>query len=218
MRKTRLWTLAPVILWLDFLPLYPQVVDCIVAEVNGKAMTLTDIRILKEFAISPEEKEGVPPATLRQALEEAIDRKVVIELVREDIEVTQQEADNLLALWKGRFTGGQWEEKLAAYGLQEKALRPYIEEIIQYSKTIDLRFGRALEINTQEIERCYEDVYVPSERSKGREPETLPQIRSQIEVWIKNEKVRSQSATWVQSLRAQADVRINDRCLESAKR
>jgi hypothetical protein len=217
MRITWPWTIAPIILvvWLHTGRF--QVVDCIVAEVNGKAMTLTDIRILQEFAISPEDKDGVPPGTLRQTLEQAIDRRVVIDLVREDIEVTQKEADDLLARWKGRFDPGQWQEKLAAYGLQEKALKLYVEEIIRYVKTIDLRFGRGVDISRQEIERHYEEVYAPSERALGREPKPLLQAQAEIEAWIKSEKVRQQSATWVRSLRAQAEVRINDRCLEQTR-
>jgi hypothetical protein len=217
MCRIRLWIVAPVILWLGLLPLYPQVVDCIAAEVNGKAITLTDARIWLEFGFAPEQ-DGPPPATLRQALDEAIDRRVVIDLVREDIEVTQQETDDLLARWKGRFDSGQWQEKLAAYGLEEKALLSYVEEMVQYVKTIDLRFGRTVEIDPQEIESRYEEVYVPSERSLGREPKSLPQAQAEIEASIRREKVRQQSETWVRSLRAQAEVRINDRCLEQAKR
>jgi len=217
MRRIRLWTVAPVILLLEMLPLYPQVVDCIVAEVNGKAITLTDARIWLEFGIGPGDKDSVPPLTLRQALEEAIDRKAVIELVREDIEVTQQEAGELLARWKGRFDNGQWQEKLAVYGLEEKSLLPYVEEMIQYVKTIDLRFGRAVEIDSQEIERRYEEVYVPSERSLGREPKSLPQAQAEIEVSIRSEKVKRLSETWVRSLRVQAEVRVNERCLEQAR-
>jgi len=208
---------ALAILLFEWLPLHPQVVDCIVAEVNGKAITLTDVRIWHEFAISPGEKDGLPSVTLRQVLEEAINRRVVIDLVREDIEVTQQEADDLLARWKGRFDAGQWREKLAVYGLEEKSLLPYVEEMIRYVKTIDLRFGRAVEITPQEIERRYEEVYGQSEKSMGREPKSLPQAQAEIEAWIKTERVQQQSAAWVRSLRAQADVRINDHCLEQAR-
>lgn len=217
MRRIRLWTVAPVILGLGLLPLYPQVVDCIAAEVNGKAITLTDARIWLDFGFAPGEQDGASPATLRQALEEAIDRRAVIDLVREDIEVTRQEADDLLTRWKGRFDSRQWQEKLAVYGLEEKTLLPYVEEMIQYVKTIDLRFGRTAEIDPQEIERRYEEVYLPSERSLGREPKSLPEARAEIEASIRREKVRQQSETWVRSLRAQAEVRINDRCLEQAR-
>jgi hypothetical protein len=209
--------LTPVILlpWLQ--PLHPQVVDCIVAEVNGKALTLTDVRILREFAISPEPWDGSQARTLRQTLEEAINRRVVIDLVREDTEVTQKEADELLVLWKGRFEAGQWEERLAAYGLQEKSLKPYLEEIIRYVKTIGLRFGQSIEISPQEIERHYEEVYAPSERAMGREPKTLAQVSAEVEARVRRERAGQQAATWVSSLREQAEVRINDRCLEQGR-
>ena len=217
MRRIRVWMLNPVILLLWLQPLQPQVVDCIVAEVNGKALTLTDIRILQEFAVSPEPWDGSLARTLRQTLEEAINRRVVIDLVREDTEVTQKEADELLVRWKGRFEAGQWEERLAAYGLQEKSLKPYLEEIIRYVKTIDLRFGRGIEISPQETERYYKEVYAPAERAMGREPKTLVQASAEIEARIKREKAGQQAATWVRSMREQAEVRINDRCLEQAK-
>jgi len=217
MRIIRPWTMAPVVVLLWLYPGPPQVVDCIIAEVNGKAMTLTDVRILHEFAISPEHKEGAPPETLRQTLEAAIDRRVVIDLVREDIEVTQREADDLLVRWKGRFDAGQWQEKLAAYGLQEEALKPYLEELIRYIKTIDLRFGRGLDISRQDIERHYEELYVPSERVLGRDPKPLVQAAAEIEARLKSEKAEQQTATWVRSLRAQAEVRINELCLEQAR-
>jgi hypothetical protein len=217
MRKIGFWAAAPIILSLGLLPLHAQVVDCIAAEVNGKAITLTDARIWLDFGFAPWEADGAPPATLRQALEEAIDRRVVIDLVREDIEVTDEEAAGLLARWKGRFDSGQWREKLAAYGLDEKALLRYAEEMILFVKTIDLRFGQIVEINPQDVERRYEEVYVPSERSLGREPKSLPDVQAEIEASIRHEKLRQQSSTWVRSLRGQADVRINDRCLEQSR-
>ena len=217
MRRIRSWAMAPVLLLLWLHPGQPQVVDCIVAEVNGKALTLTDVRILQEFAIGPEHKDGDPPVTLRQTLEEAINRRVVIDLVREDIEVTKKEADDRLLLWKGRFEAEQWQERLAAYGLQEEALRPYLEEVIRYIKTIDLRFGRGVDVSRQDIERYYEEEYRPFERSLGREPKPLVQAAAEIEDRLKSEKAGQQATTWVRSLRAQAEVRINDRCLEQAR-
>ena len=209
--------MATVILFFWLYPLDAQVVDCIVAEVNGKALTLTDIRILQEFAVSPDNEEGAPPGTLRQTLEEAINRRVVIDLVREDIEVTRKAADDLLVRWKSRYDAGPWQERLAAYGLQEEALKPYINEMIRYIKTIDLRFGRGVYVNPQDVERHYQDVYVPSERAMGREPKPLVQAAAEIEALIKSEKAGQQAATWVRSLRAQAEVRINERCLEQAR-
>ena len=217
MRRKRFWLAAWVILLLAGRPLGPQVVDCLVAEVNGRAMTLTDIRILKELAIRPLPEVALPPETLRQTLEEAIDRKVVIELAREDIEVIPEEVDDLLARWKGRFEAEDWSKRLAAFGLQEKGLRPYAEEMIRYVKTINLHFGRTVDVDSRDVERYYEAVYAPSERTLGREPKPLALVQAEIEARIKSQRVSQQSANWVKSLRAQAEVRIYDQCLEEAK-
>ncbi len=46
-----------------------QVVDCIVADVNNQIITLTDIRILRAFAINAGETGGIPPEALREILE-----------------------------------------------------------------------------------------------------------------------------------------------------
>jgi hypothetical protein len=195
-----------------------QTVDCIAAEVNGRAITLTDIRILRDFSVDEESAPGTPsPGTLRGILEKAIDRRVVIELMREDIEVTGPEADTLLSRWKERFDAAAWEEKLAAYGLREESLKPYLEEFVRYSKLIGLRFGRAIEIGLPETELYYEETYAPAERAAGREPRPLAEAASEIEARLIAEKTSRQAASWVRSLRAQAEVRIFDRCLDQAR-
>jgi hypothetical protein len=217
MRLARWMTIALGGILLAPQPVRPQMVDCIAAEVNGRAVTLTDLRILRDFSPGPDGGPGAPAQTLRDILEETIDRKVVIELVREDIEVTEKETGDLLALWKGRRSAGQWQEKLAAYGIQEEGLKPYLEEMIRYAKIIEFRFGREIEISPPEVERYYEDVYRPAEMSAGREPRPLADAALDIESRLKRERSEQRAATWVQSLRAQAEVRIIDRCLEQAK-
>jgi hypothetical protein len=207
---------AAAVLWLFLIPGRSQIIDCIAAEVNGTIITLTDVRILQAFAVGPDQRDNRVP-TLRQALEEAVDRKVVIDLVQEKVEVSKAEADELLIRWKDRYEAGQWQEKLAAFGLRESGLRPYLEEMIRYVKIIGLRFNEGVEISLGEIEDYYNEVYAPSEKEKGREPKPLTQTLEEIEVRIRREKAGGQAAVWVHSLRAQAEVRINERCLEQSR-
>jgi hypothetical protein len=195
----------------------PQVVDCIAAEVNGKVITLTDVRILQAFGIGPEQRDNKAPSTLRQALEEAINRRVVIDLIQENVEVSKAEADELLIRWRERYEPREWQEKLAAFGLRESGLRPYLEEMIRYVKIIGLRFNEGVDVSLGEIEDYYNEVYAPSERENGREPKPLTQALGEIEALIRRVKAGGQAAIWVQSLRAQAEVRINDGCLEHAR-
>jgi hypothetical protein len=217
MRRLRTWLLIPFLLLLRLIPGHSQVIDCIAAEVNGKVITLSDVRILQAFAIGPEQRDNRTFLTLRETLEEAIDRRVVFDLVQENIEVSKAEADELLIRWKERYDAQQWQERLAAFGLRESGLRPYLEEMIRFVKIIGLRFNAGVEVNLGEIEDYYNEVYVPSEKEKGREPKPLTQALEEIEARIRREKAGGQAAVWVQSVRAQAEVWINDHCLEQAK-
>ena len=209
--------LAAVVLLGGPRPAPSQTVDCIAAEVNSRAITLTDIRLLRDLAVDEDSGPGAPPPTLRDILEKAIDRRVVIELMREDIEVTGPEAAAVLALWQERSGAGRWQDRLAAYGLPEEALRPYVEEIVRYTKLIALRFGRSVEISLPETELFYEEVYAPEERAAGREPRPLGEAAAEIEARLKAEKTAQQAASWVRSLRTQAEIKIFDQCLDQAR-
>lgn len=215
-RRLRMILLTPALLAFSLIPGRAQIVDCIAAEVNGTIITLTDARILRAFAIEPEQRDD-RTVSLRQALEEAVNRRVVTDLVQEDIEVSKAETDELLIRWKERYPAEEWQDRLAAFGLQEPGLRPYLEEIIRYVRIIGRRFTEGVEVSLSEIEDYYNEVYAPSEREKGREPRPLTQVLQDIEIRIRREKAGGQAALWVQSLRAQAEVHIHERCLEAAR-
>jgi hypothetical protein len=194
-----------------------QVVDCIVAEVNNQIITLTDIRILRAFAINTGGTGGAPPESLREILEGAVSQKVVISLVRENITVTAEEVGRRLNETLEQLAPEARQRTLAEFGLGENDLRPYLEENILYQKIIGLRFSQSANISLREIETYYNENYVPSEKALGREPMPMIQVLDELEALLKKEKVAGQVDSWITSLRDQADIRINDNCFEQAK-
>ena len=151
-----------------FSPGSSQVVDCIVAEVNNQIITLTDLRILQAFGLSAGGNEGIRPQPLREILEGAIDQKVVISLVRENITVKPEEVDQRLSETLERLGPEARQQALAEFGLREQDLRPCLEENILYQKIIGLRFSQSASISLKEIETYYNENYVPSENAQGR--------------------------------------------------
>jgi hypothetical protein len=194
-----------------------QVVDCIVAEVNTQIITLTDIRILQAFSLGPEGTQEGSAASLRQILEGEIDQKVVVGLVRENITVTEEEVDRQLKETLERLALENRQRKLDEFGLKENDLRPYLEEKILYQKAIALRFSQSINVSLKEIETYYSEKYLPSEKAQGREPKPMIQVLSELETLIKKEKIANQIDSWILSLRDQAEVRVNESCLEQAK-
>lgn len=198
-------------------PGYPQVVDCIAAEVNDQAITLTDIRILLAFSIRPEAAGDESPSPVRQILEGVINQKVIIGMVRENITVTDEEVAELLAGLKKGFEAEEWRRKLEAFGLEEQDLNPYLEEKLRYKKIIRLRFIQNADVNLKEIEQYYSEVYVPAETALGREPRPMTQVLDDVEAQVKRKKTEIQVASWLRSLRGRADITVNADCLELIK-
>jgi hypothetical protein len=125
----------------------PQIVDCIVAEINNQIITLTDIRILRAFAINAGRTGAVPPETLREILKGAVSQKVVISMVRENIVVTPEEVGDRLKETLERLAPEGRRMALAEFGLGEDDLRLYLEENILYQKIIGLRFSQSANVS-----------------------------------------------------------------------
>ena len=194
-----------------------QVVDCIAAEVNNQIITLTDIRILRALAINAGGTEGIPLGPLREILEGAVNQKVVISMVRENIVVTPEEVARLLNETLDRLAPEARQRTMAEFGLGEDDLKPYLEENILYQKIIGLRFSQSANVSLKEIEAYYNEDYAPSEKALGREPKPMIQVLDELEALLKKEKVAGQVDSWIKSLRDQADIRINDNCLGQFK-
>jgi hypothetical protein len=196
---------------------FSQVVDCILAEVNGQIITLIDFRILQAFAIGPGGTGGDSASSPQQILDGAINQKIVIGLGRENISVTKEEVDNQLKELLGRLEPEDRKRKLDEFGLTEDDLRPYLEEKLLSGKMIALRFSQIVNVSLKEIETYYSGKYVPAQHAQGQEPKPMIQVLGEIESRIKEEKTSHQIASWITSLRDQAEVRINSNCLEQIK-
>jgi len=197
-------------------PGFSQVVDCIAAKVNADIITLSDIRIIQAFGIGKGETGRVDAQTLRQTLEEAINRRVVIELVPENIAVTADEVDQLVQRSKENLGPGEWQKKLDEFGLEADDLKAYLREVLVYERIISLRFSQSVGVSLKEIESYYNDVYLAAQKARGEEPKPMIQILDDIESEIGKEKIERQISLWIKNLRQQAEVSINVRCLEQA--
>ena len=195
-------------------PGFSQIVDCIAARVNAEIITLADIRILQAFGIGKGKTGRADAQTLRETLEEAINRRIVIELIPENIAVTADEVDQLLQRLKENFGPGEWQQKLGEFGLEADDLKPYLVEVLVYERVISLRFSQSAGVSLKEIESYYNDVYLAAQKAKGEEPKPMIQILDDIESEIRKEKMERQISLWIKTLRQQAEVSINAPCLE----
>jgi hypothetical protein len=191
---------------------YQDTIDRIVAVVDDRVITLTDIRIMEAFALYDEIEQGAEEkASL--ILDRLIDQKLVLQLSPENIAVSQSELDEYRKILTARLGEEQVEKALDAFGLQWADLRPYLREKILYQKIISQRFGQTAVVSLEEIEEYYQRRYLPSQTEKGREPQPMMEMLVEIESIIRENKIERRVQDWLKNLRRQADIQIKVRDL-----
>ncbi len=188
-----------------------QVEDCVAAVVNGRAVTLVDVRIAQRFGLHA----GDPGETSRSAvLDRLIEQKLVFDLTRGPSAPTGEEIAAAADEAARRLGPDAWARALAEFGIAEADLRPFVEETVGYRKAVAARFSQAAPVTIKEIETYYRDVYVPDRRTAGEEPAPMVQVVDRIESRIQERKRDELVANWIGNLKSQADVRVNRDCLD----
>jgi hypothetical protein len=195
------------------LPQKSEIVDCVAAVVNGRPITLVDVRIADVFGLVDAGPSPAPEARRRAILERLIDRKVVIDLTQERAPVDQEKVAQEIGRLLSRLGRDAAKDRLASFGLAAEDLRPYIEEAVLRETIVTGRFVNAATVSLQEIETYYAGTFVPAQTKLGRTPPLMIDVLDSLEAEIKAVKIESQIALWIKNLRQQADIDIRPDCL-----
>lgn len=190
-----------------------QTVNCVVAVVNGRLITLVDVQIVVAFGLSSPLPEAEGDDPLLVALDRLIDQKVVLDMAREARSAGRDETMAALGEVRRRLGGDEFARRLRKLGLQEQDLSPYLEESLLLERALAVRFGRGLPVPRLEIERHYREVYAPEQARRGLSPEPLDRVAGHLEARIRERSLKGQIEAWIKGLRARADIRINKDCL-----
>ena len=196
-------------LWL-FAPGYGQgeVVDRILAIVNDEVITLTDVNIIQAFGLFEDLDESPDESSQTRILNRLINQKLVIQLASERIVVAVEELEASLSDVVQETDPSLAERALLQFGLDWDDLKSYLREKLLYQKIVSRRFSRAVTVSIEEIERYYEQVYVPSQRQKTLSPQPMIEVLGQIEGELQREKVKDQIQEWIENLKREANIQI----------
>lgn len=190
---------------------FSEEIDSIAAVVNEQVITLTDVRVAETFGFySNEFKEGAKNLRLL-ILEKLIDQKLVIQLSSEEINIKKEELDFLINEINNKTGSEIAAGKLEEFGMDWDDLREYLREKVIYQTIISRKFGHGNIVSLKEIGDYYSQIYVPSKREKGEEPQPMMELLEEIESVLKQEKVAAQIKDWIKNLRKKADIQIKKR-------
>jgi len=215
-RNRRVWiVLAAAWAWGASLAASPQVetVNCMVAVVNGRLITLMDVKVAESLGFFEMGAKADARELRREILEKLIDQKVVIEFAREMTPLEPAKVDEARNGLLARLGREESRRRMAEFGLEGPDLLPYLEEKVRSETIVANRFGRSVSVSLKEIEAYYGEAYAPMQKKRGAVPKPLIEVLDVLEAEIKKAKIESQAALWIRNLRQQAEIEIRPDCL-----
>lgn len=220
-RTNRTMTVAALTLLLAALWLAPdqgsaQVIDRIVATVNGRVILQSDWdealcyqalltnRTLAQF--TDDDRRAV------------LDRLIDLELLRgqmksadfphaTDSEVAARVAD-ARKQYPQATSAEAWQALLAQYHLAEKDLFAHVRQQIDVMRLVDARLRPTVEIDSKSIEAYYRDKFVPKLKQSGASQVPLADVSAKIRELLTEQKVSELLVSWLQTLRSEGQIRI----------
>jgi peptidyl-prolyl cis-trans isomerase SurA len=175
-----------------------EVIDRIVAVVNGHIITLSDIRQEREMGALLGEKQ---PENDEKLAREMIDTYLIEQQIADspDIGVTDSELDAELKKLKVRSDA------------ITETLRNTLRLRIQIQKFFDMRFRQLIRPTDEEIRKYYEEVFVPEARKRGLQsipPLTESDLVSAIRENVIQENLDHEVEVWLEAIRRRSNVEI----------
>jgi hypothetical protein len=172
--------------------LHAEVIDRIAAVVNGRIITLSDIRIEHEI----QAVLGDPSETNEELLKSMIDRALMEEEMAQfpSLDVSDEEVD----------------ERMKAitdfHGVDPSAVRSAIVRKIQRRKYLELRYQQFIVVSNEEIEKEYETIFVPEAIKRGIPVPALKDIEGNLRMILTEKKVSEEVDLSLRDLRARSNV------------
>ena len=175
---------------------HAEVLDRIVAVVEGHLITLSDLRQEREIRATLGEKPIEDNATLvRQLVDTYLIERQITDYP--NIDVTNAEIDADLQKVSLRSPTAS------------DALRDAVRRRIRIQKFFDMKFRQAIRPTDEEIRKYYEDVFLPEARTRGLQ--SIPsladaEMANAIRENVIQEKLNHEVDVWLEAIRRRSNI------------
>jgi hypothetical protein len=175
--------------------LHAETLDKIVAVVDGRIITLSDVR--QETAV-------------RNVLgEKAIDEDAVMQQLVEARLIESQ-----LEGFPGvNVSDGEIAEALAKLqkkeGVNARALQDGVSRRMRTARYLDVRFRQFLRASDEDVRKYYDEIFVPAARARGTNPiPPLEQVSDAVRQNVLEEQLDKEVSTWLEAVRRRSTIEI----------
>jgi len=186
---------AFVSLWL-ITAAHAEILDRIVAVVDGNIITLSDLQQEREIRARLGEK---PIDDDKALLQELIENRLIESQMADfpGVEVTDEEVD------------AELKKTQARQGAASQAVREAVRKRLQMQRYFDVRFRQFLRASDEEVRKYYDEVFVPEARKRGVNPvPSFEQVADMIRMNIIEEKLDHEVMGWLEAIRRRSNIEI----------
>jgi len=178
--------------------LHSEVIDRIVALVDGHIITLSDLRKEREIRAKLNETAIDDDKAL---MNELIDEYVIEQQIAEypNIDVSEEEIDQALRTLSTKDNSAPEE------------IRPAMRRRIQAQKFFALKFGASIQPTEEQIQKYYSEVFLPAAQAKGLNPIpalTDSAMASAIRDNVIQETLDGEVKTWLEAIRKRSIIEV----------
>ena len=196
-------------------PSAAEVIDRIVATVNGHVILLSDW----EDSLRYEAFSGGHPLERMTAenRKAALDRLIDQELLREQqpamdsAHATPDEVVQRVAEIRKQYADAEtelgWKALLDKYRLSEEALKKHVAVELDLMRLVDARLRPSVTVDSKSIESYYKQELLPQLRQSGGQSVPLAEVTGKIKELLTQKKISQLLTAWLHNLRAGSQIR-----------
>jgi len=174
-----------------------EVIDRIVAVVEGEIITLSDIRKEGQFRAILGEKPIDDQALIKELIETKLTEHQILD--SPSVDVSNEEVEVRIQQLK------------LQPGVDSDALRNAVRRRIRIEEFFDARFRQLIRPTDDEIRKYYEEVFVPEARKRGLQSIPLltePEMYNAIRENVIQEKLNRDVEAWLEAIRRRSNIEI----------
>ena len=203
-----------------------ETIERVVAIVNGQTILLSewDTAARVEALLDHRPLESIVETTRRATFDRMIDQALLrSEMENSSVNRSLPEAvtaklHEVRQQYPEAGADAGWNAILAHYGVTEQELEAAVAAELDGLRLVDFRLRSSAQPDASQISHYYSNEYEPAMFAKHARPAPLADVTPQIREILVQRKLTELTATWLQTLRAQANIQINITLPEAASK
>lgn len=186
-----------------------QVVDRIVATVEGEVITLSEVRELGAF----NRLAGQSQLSDHELLQRLIHQWIVVSEATASRFPPSSQAQLDLAynqLLQEFSSPEAYRARLRELGLDEAAVRRQLERQLLLARYLDQKYRFLVRIEEPSVEAYYREEFSPRMQARGQKPPPLDSVRGQIREILTQQEITRLAERWLEESRARLRIELRE--------